>query len=40
VFFEPLVGVLVLEVDGQQEGAAGERNGVGQFANHMVKLDP
>jgi hypothetical protein len=29
MLLQPLLGVLVLEIDGQQEGAAGEGDGVG-----------
>jgi hypothetical protein len=40
MLLQPFVGILVFEIDRQQEGAAGEGDGVGQLANHVVELDP
>ena len=40
VLLQPFIGILVFEIDRQQEGAAGEGDSVGQLANHVVELDP
>jgi hypothetical protein len=35
----PFVCILILEVDAEKKGTAGEGNGVRKFANNVVKLD-
>ncbi len=36
--FQPLVCILVLEVDTKEQGSAGEGDGIGQLADDVVEL--
>ena len=40
VILETLVCVFVFEIDGEEEGAAGQGDRVRQFADDVVVLDP
>ncbi len=39
MLLQSIVAVLVLEIYGEERGAAGERDGVWKFADYMIELD-